>query len=97
MSDRLIIETPEQIPLEFSLAGIGSRFLALAFDTLLQVLALFALSFIALLALGSGGKEAAACPRSGAGRTARVSLEPGEWASGCRFPNRTGAEPLLGL
>jgi uncharacterized RDD family membrane protein YckC len=54
MSDRLIIETPEQIPLEFSLAGIGSRFLALALDTLLQVLALFSLSFIALLALGSG-------------------------------------------
>ena len=73
MSDRLIIETPEQIPLEFSLAGIGSRFLALAFDTLLQVLALFALSFIALLALGSGFpssrmRAAADAFSSGAGR-----------------------------
>ena len=35
-SDRVKIETPEQISLEFSLAGIGSRFLALAMDTLLQ-------------------------------------------------------------
>lgn len=37
--DNLIIETPEQIPLEFPLAGIGSRFLALALDTCFQVAA----------------------------------------------------------
>lgn len=35
-NDSVKIETPEQIALEFSLAGIGSRFLALAMDTLLQ-------------------------------------------------------------
>lgn len=34
--ENLIIDTPEQIPLEFALAGVGSRFLALAFDTVLQ-------------------------------------------------------------
>ncbi len=34
--DKLTIETPEQIPLEFPLAGIGSRFLAIALDTLIQ-------------------------------------------------------------
>ncbi len=34
--DNLVIDTPEQIPLEFPLAGIGSRFLALAVDTLIQ-------------------------------------------------------------
>jgi uncharacterized RDD family membrane protein YckC len=34
--DKLIIETPEQTSLEFPLAGIGSRFLALAADTLIQ-------------------------------------------------------------
>ena len=34
--DKLIIETPEQTALEFSLAGVGSRSLALAIDTLLQ-------------------------------------------------------------
>ena len=42
--DRLDIDTPEQIALELPLAGIGSRFLALATDSLLQfvlVLVLF--------------------------------------------------------
>lgn len=32
------MDTPEQISLEFPLAGIGSRFMGLALDTLLQVL-----------------------------------------------------------
>jgi uncharacterized RDD family membrane protein YckC len=36
-SDKYIIETPEQMPLEFAIAGIGSRFLAMAIDTLIQV------------------------------------------------------------
>lgn len=35
-TDKITIETPEQITLEFALAGIGSRFLALTLDTLLQ-------------------------------------------------------------
>jgi uncharacterized RDD family membrane protein YckC len=37
-SDQLHIHTPEQIALELPLAGIGSRFLGLAIDTLLQIL-----------------------------------------------------------
>ena len=36
--DRIRVDTPEQISLEFPLAGIGSRFLAVAVDTLLQFL-----------------------------------------------------------
>ena len=35
--DQLSIETPEQVALEFPLAGVGSRFLALAIDMLLQM------------------------------------------------------------
>ncbi len=35
--DKLTIETPEQIPLEFPLAGIGSRFLAAVIDSLIQI------------------------------------------------------------
>ena len=35
--EQLSIDTPEQIALEFPLAGVGSRFLALAIDMLLQV------------------------------------------------------------
>jgi uncharacterized RDD family membrane protein YckC len=52
--DKLTIETPEQTALEFPLAGIGSRFLALAADTLLQlavawiVIMVFAVSAISL-------------------------------------------------
>ncbi|MGD0907965.1 MAG: RDD family protein [Candidatus Acidiferrales bacterium] len=34
--EKLIIETPEQTSIEFPLAGIGSRFLALAIDSLIQ-------------------------------------------------------------
>jgi uncharacterized RDD family membrane protein YckC len=35
--EKLTIHTPEQIALEFTLAGAGSRFLALAIDTIVQV------------------------------------------------------------
>ena len=34
--DRIRIDTPEQISLEFPLAGIGSRFMGLAIDTVIQ-------------------------------------------------------------
>jgi uncharacterized RDD family membrane protein YckC len=46
--DNLVIDTPEQIPLEFPLAGIGSRFLALALDTLIQFAAGVVLGIVAL-------------------------------------------------
>lgn len=35
-ADKLTIETPEQTALDFAVAGIGSRFLALAYDVLIQ-------------------------------------------------------------
>jgi uncharacterized RDD family membrane protein YckC len=38
-ADKLIIDTPEQTSLEFAIAGIGSRFLALALDTVILVAA----------------------------------------------------------
>ena len=47
--DKLIIETPEQVPLEFQLAGIGSRFLAMVHDTFIQVIALVALLILGIL------------------------------------------------
>jgi len=34
--DKLTIETPEQTALEFPIAGVGSRFLAIALDTVIQ-------------------------------------------------------------
>ena len=47
--ERLRIDTPEQIALELPLAGIGSRFLAVAVDTVLQAL-LYLAGFVALIA-----------------------------------------------
>jgi uncharacterized RDD family membrane protein YckC len=54
-ADKLIIETPEQTSLEFPLAGIGSRFLAVALDTLLQFGVYILLGLIALLVSAYGG------------------------------------------
>src|SRR5580692_6271401 len=48
--DKLTIETPEQTLLEFEVAGIGSRFLALAYDTLLQILVGIGLLIVFLIA-----------------------------------------------
>jgi uncharacterized RDD family membrane protein YckC len=42
-ADQLNIETPEQVELHFPIAGIGSRFLALMTDSLLQGAAILAL------------------------------------------------------
>jgi uncharacterized RDD family membrane protein YckC len=61
-ADKLIIETPEQTSLEFPLAGIGSRFLAVALDTLLQFGVYIVLGLIALLVssfgvVGAFGKQ----------------------------------------
>jgi uncharacterized RDD family membrane protein YckC len=53
-ADKLIIETPEQTSLEFPLAGIGSRFLAVALDTLLQFAVYIVLGLIALLVSSFG-------------------------------------------
>jgi uncharacterized RDD family membrane protein YckC len=48
--EKLSIDTPEQIALEFHLATIGSRFLALAVDTLIQALGAAVLLAVALAA-----------------------------------------------
>jgi uncharacterized RDD family membrane protein YckC len=46
-AEHVTIDTPEQIALELQVAGIGSRFLAIAVDTVLQ-LVLYLTGFIAL-------------------------------------------------
>jgi uncharacterized RDD family membrane protein YckC len=50
--DKLTIDTPEQVAIEFPLAGIGSRFLAVVFDILVQFIAYVVLGLIAALVLG---------------------------------------------
>ncbi len=49
LEDKLTVETPEQVQLDFPLAGIGSRFLALAVDTIFQVVIGLALVVAALV------------------------------------------------
>jgi len=51
--DRLDIETPEQIALELPLAGIGSRFLAIAIDSVLQFVGVLALIIIGVFVSAS--------------------------------------------
>jgi uncharacterized RDD family membrane protein YckC len=50
-TEKLTIETPEQIALEFPLAGVGSRGLALCIDTLIQVIVALIVVVIVMLAL----------------------------------------------
>src|ERR1700728_4001591 len=50
--DKHTIETPEQLRLDFAVAGIGSRFLALAIDSLIQI-AVVVLAVIALAVVGT--------------------------------------------
>jgi uncharacterized RDD family membrane protein YckC len=45
-TEKLTIETPEQISLEFPLAGIGSRGYALCVDTLIQVVAVLVIVLV---------------------------------------------------
>jgi uncharacterized RDD family membrane protein YckC len=52
-SDKLTIDTPEQTALEYPIAGLGSRFLAVLADTAIQVvLALFVVILGALIGAG---------------------------------------------
>ncbi len=50
--ETLIIETPERVPLAFSLASIGNRFLAAAIDHAIQYTAIIAVVWISVAAAG---------------------------------------------
>jgi uncharacterized RDD family membrane protein YckC len=56
--DHVTVDTPEQITLELPLAGLGSRFLAMTLDTLIQV----ALYIAGIFALAGLAKYAALLP-----------------------------------
>ncbi len=51
--DQLTIETPEQVAIRFPIAGIGSRFLAVLADTVVQILAYFVIFLLIFLILTS--------------------------------------------
>ena len=56
--EKLIIETPEQTSIEFPLAGIGSRFLAVLIDSLIQGTTVI-VSVLLFVGLGFGSRFAA--------------------------------------
>lgn len=60
--ETLIIETPERVPLEFSLASIGNRFLAVAIDHFIQYFSIFLISWLALSLAGSGWSDVVDAP-----------------------------------
>jgi uncharacterized RDD family membrane protein YckC len=62
IGDQLNIDTPELVAIEFPLAGIGSRFIAVLVDTLILAAAFLFLGILAALilpALGAFGEKAA--------------------------------------
>lgn len=54
-ADQLSIETPEQVALEFPVAGIGSRFVALLLDHLIQFGIVLAIGLVILIVLAATG------------------------------------------
>ena len=58
-ADQLSIGTPEQVALQFPVAGIGSRFVALLLDHLIQFAALFAIALAASVLLAATGHQGA--------------------------------------
>ncbi len=55
--ETLIIETPERVPLEFALASIGNRFLAVAIDHFIQYLSIFLIAWLFLSITGYSGAD----------------------------------------
>lgn len=60
--ERLIIETPERVQLEFALASIGNRFLAVAIDHAIQYLSIFFAAWFFLSIAGYGLTDVADAP-----------------------------------
>lgn len=57
--ETLIIETPERVQLEFALASIGNRFLAVAIDHFIQYLSIFLIAWFFLSIAGYSSSDIA--------------------------------------
>ncbi len=60
--ETLIIETPERVPLEFALASIGNRFLAVAIDHFIQYFSIFLIAWFFLSVAGYGTRDISEAP-----------------------------------
>ena len=61
--ETLIIETPERVQLEFALASIGNRFLAVAIDHFIQYLSIFLIAWLALSLAGFTASDVVDAPQ----------------------------------
>jgi uncharacterized RDD family membrane protein YckC len=66
-ADQLIIDTPEQVAIRFPVAGLGSRFLAILIDSLLQAAAYLAVFLILVLVISAAPKSSSTGELSHAG------------------------------
>src|SRR5579875_1867767 len=57
-ADQLSIDTPEQVALEFPVAGIGSRFVALLLDHIIQFGTIIVLVLVVTAIMAAGGEHA---------------------------------------
>jgi uncharacterized RDD family membrane protein YckC len=60
--ETLIIETPERVPLEFALASIGNRFLAVAIDHFIQYMSIILLAWFFLSIAGYTTSDVTSAP-----------------------------------
>lgn len=70
--ETLIIETPERVPLEFALASIGNRFLAVAIDHFIQFSSIFLIAWFFLSIAGYSASDVGDAPE-------RLFIEAPKW------------------
>ena len=72
--ETLIIETPERVPLEFALASIGNRFLAVAIDHFIQYFSAFMIAWFFLALAGYNVSEMTETPETAVGEMSKWTI-----------------------
>ncbi len=72
--ETLIIETPERVPLEFALASIGNRFLAVAIDHFFQFLSMFLLAWFFFWLAGYTSEQLVDAPEALMGQAPKWTI-----------------------
>jgi uncharacterized RDD family membrane protein YckC len=72
--ETLIIETPERVPLEFALASIGNRFLAVAIDHFVQFLSMFLIAWFFMWLAGYTADQLVDAPEALMGQAPKWTI-----------------------
>lgn len=72
--ETLIIETPERVPLEFALASIGNRFLAVAIDHFFQFLSMFLIAWFFMRLAGYTADQLVDAPEALMGQAPKWTI-----------------------